>query len=309
MILVCTPNPSLDRTALIAGFAAGQIYRIGQPLELAGGKGFNVARVLHTLGEEVMVVGPLGGFVGEALLEQARDGGLNTETVAIAGGTRTCLSIVDRDLQQVTELYEEGPILTTSEWSAVADVVDRHLVDATLLMIAGSFPRGVPDDALRDLIERAGTHGVPAWVDGHGLQLTRALDRRPALVKVNRVEAEGVTGRPVVDLDSALAAAGDIRARGAAAAVVTLGDDGAAGVDDLGTPFAWAPPAIDAISAVGSGDAFFAGMAAGFVRGEALDAATRRGVAHGAANAVSLGAGIVDPAVAAELLPLVVRLV
>ncbi len=309
MILICTPNPSLDRTADVAGFALGRIFRVGPPLELAGGKGFNVARVLHTLGEEVVAVGPLGGRVGQAVLEKARSEGLVIDPVAITGQTRACLSIVERDTHRVTELYEEGPTLEPSEWDQVIDLVDRRLATAALLLVCGSVPTGVAEDALRNLVELAAGHGVPTWIDGRGPQLARALDRNPALVKVNREEAEGVTGMRVVDVGTALAAAAEIRSRGAAAAMVTLGGAGAAGVDELGVSFAWAAPTVDAISAVGSGDALFAGTAAGVVRGEMLAEAARRGVALGAANTVQIGAGILDLADVAQLLPRVVQLV
>ncbi len=308
MILVCTPNPSLDRTTVVARFAVGQIFRVGSTLELAGGKGFNVARVLHALGEDVLVVGPLGGRVGEAVLEQAGRDGLSVDPVSIAGQTRTCLSIVDRDSRQVTELYEEGPALEHSEWGRVADMIDRHLAGATLLLVCGSFPGGVADDALGDLVEAAGRYGVPAWVDCRGTQLARALARKPGLVKLNREEAEEVTGLAVVDVDDALAAAEAIRSRGAGAAVVTLGRDGAAGVDERGASFAWCPPAVDVLSAVGSGDALFAGMAAGAVGGKALAEATRTGVALGTANTLRIGAGLLNVTAAEALLPRDARL-
>ena len=64
MIVTVVPNPSLDKTVVIPGFAVGQLYRPAQVVTLAGGKGSNFARALHTLGQQSLVVGPIGGYTG-----------------------------------------------------------------------------------------------------------------------------------------------------------------------------------------------------------------------------------------------------
>ena len=63
-------------------------------------------------------------------------------------------------------------------------------------------------------------------------------------------------------------------------------------------------PRVEAVNAVGSGDSFNAGLLAG-ARWRALpiDTALRRGVAAGSANALALGAGMLDAAVARRLEP------
>jgi fructose-1-phosphate kinase PfkB-like protein len=81
---------------------------------------------------------------------------------------------------------------------------------------------------------------------------------------------------------------------GAQNAVITLGADGAIASD--GTHF-WRikPPAVKAVNSVGSGDAFTAGLAAALVDGAPLPDACRLGAACGAANALTLMAGELDP--------------
>ena len=50
-------------------------------------------------------------------------------------------------------------------------------------------------------------------------------------------------------------------------------------------------PRIEAVSAVGSGDAFLAGLACGILSGQPFPESLRLAVAAGSANALQLGAG------------------
>ena len=66
MILTVTLNMALDVTYHVERFERGHTTRVGEVARRAGGKGVNVARVLHELGHEVVVTGLAGGFTGEA---------------------------------------------------------------------------------------------------------------------------------------------------------------------------------------------------------------------------------------------------
>ena len=79
------------------------------------------------------------------------------------------------------------------------------------------------------------------------------------------------------------------------AAIVTLGSKGAIASDGRRVWRA-TTPAIKAISAVGSGDAFAAGLALGLSRGQTLAEAMKLASACGAANAMTALAGHLFPA-------------
>jgi fructose-1-phosphate kinase PfkB-like protein len=78
--------------------------------------------------------------------------------------------------------------------------------------------------------------------------------------------------------------------RGAQWAVITMGEQGAAVTD--GKQF-WKIPVIpvDVVSAIGSGDAFSAGLAAAIASGREIPDACRLGAACAAANTLIPGAG------------------
>ena len=302
MIVTFTPNPALDKTVVVPGFTLGQIVRTADVQILAGGKGFNVARSLRVLGADPLIVAPLAGHIGRLIDDLAQAEGLRCDHIWFDGETRTCLSIVDPTSGTVSEVYETGPVLPPAAWDRTLEVVCQHLVPGNLLTVSGGFPPGIPDDALKQISERAYEAGVPAMFDTYGQQLRRALVAHPRLVKCNAHEAGDLLARPVEGVEHALGAAADIRALGAQSVVITLGAAGAVGVDEHGEPFGWQAPKVLSISAVGSGDACFAGIVLGLAAGESLQEATHRGVAAGAANTLSIGAGLFERSRAEHLI-------
>jgi tagatose 6-phosphate kinase len=86
------------------------------------------------------------------------------------------------------------------------------------------------------------------------------------------------------------------------AIVVTLGADGAVAVDGTGAWRVRVPP-VPTRSAVGSGDAFSAGLMIGLVRAESLTQACALGAACGAANAMTDLAGHLSPEQVRRILP------
>lgn len=301
MIVALNANPSLDRTVLIPDFAAGTLSRVPRILSLAGGKAFNVARALRTLGVTSTVLAPLGEPMGNVVRQLARAEGLPCERIAIAGDTRTCLTIVDPTTRRLTEIYEAGPELRAGEWARIVDSLMAVAAGVRLAVVCGSFLPGAPSSGLRDIVERLTATGVPVAVDTYGVQLAQALAARPTLVKINAHEAAALVGRTADEPVAALAAAAEIQARGARSVVITLGARGAAGVDVGGQRFAWAAPRVSGLYTVGSGDSFLAGMVAALEEGQSLTDAARLGVAAGAANTEEMGAAVLARARVEEL--------
>jgi tagatose 6-phosphate kinase len=60
MIVTVTLNPALDLTYAVDALVPHGTHRVATVAERPGGKGLNVARVLHALGEPVLATGLLG---------------------------------------------------------------------------------------------------------------------------------------------------------------------------------------------------------------------------------------------------------
>ncbi|MCI0521984.1 MAG: PfkB family carbohydrate kinase, partial [Chloroflexi bacterium] len=73
-------------------------------------------------------------------------------------------------------------------------------------------------------------------------------------------------------------------------AVLTLGGQGAV-MAEAGGAWRAFPPQIEPLSAIGSGDAFLAGLLSALKRGESAPEALRCAAAAGAANALLPGSG------------------
>ena len=286
MIVCVAPNPSIDKLFEVERLVAGAIHRPRAFVQVAGGKGLNVARAAATLGAEVHVVAMLGGHAGRWIADELGALGITLTAVWCASETRSCLSVADAETASLTEFYESGLPVSSAEWTQFVGAVSELAAGASWTTFSGSLPPGAPQSGYEQLV--AGTNAAAD---------TRELcDARPALVKVNAAEAAQLIGVTAGTSTAASNAAHALRERvgGAGhAAVVTRGGEGAALVAPDGT--SW-HGSLDAVGPypVGSGDAFLGGLVVALDRGEAWPDALRVALGAGAANAEVPGTGRLD---------------
>lgn len=294
MLLAVTPNPALDRTLVIGGMRPGGVYRAERVLMAAGGKGLNVARAALALGQPLRVYGLLGGLMGQMVARLAAEEGFDCcWSWHSAGETRTCTLVVDPQAEDATALNEAGPLLQASDWQNLAESILAAAADAALITISGSLPAGIAPEALAALLQTLAAAGHRAMVDSSGPALQAALTAPLYGVKVNSAELGAALGRTISDVAQAARALDDMRQRGVALAVVTLGAQGALAASAEG--ICWArPPVLKIISSVGCGDSLLAGLTTGLLRGYPLSTALRLGVACGASDALTVGGGLLD---------------
>jgi 1-phosphofructokinase family hexose kinase len=159
------------------------------------------------------------------------------------------------------------------------------------LTLSGSLPPGVPRDFYADLIGMAHAARVPVLLDSSGEFLRYGIVRKPTLVKPNRAEVQELLGRELNTRAEFADAARELAARYDTRAVISLGAEGAVAAEAKNVWHARAPQ-LDVQSAVGSGDAMLGGMAYALTLQLPFAEMVRYGVAAGAANALTLGAGV-----------------
>ncbi|HTJ39631.1 MAG TPA: PfkB family carbohydrate kinase [Dactylosporangium sp.] len=186
MILTVTLNPALDLTYAVDELRPHATHRVRAVHERPGGKGLNVASVLHSQGEPVLATGLLGGSVGAAVQSLVDAAGLPSAFVPIAGETRRTVTIAHGG--DATGLWEPGPFVTAAEWSAFLSCYGSLLSRASVVTLSGSLPRGVPADAYAALILAARARGVPCVLDASGEALRLGLAAGPDLIKPNAAE-------------------------------------------------------------------------------------------------------------------------
>jgi 1-phosphofructokinase family hexose kinase len=304
---VISTAPAVDRTHLVRELRPGTIHRPATVLARPGGKGFNVAHVLHTLGAEVTVAAPLAGASGRWQAEQAGAHGLDVRPTWIPGELRTCLSVFAEADASLTEFYEPPLPVAQADWDRfVADaLVAMASADPELVAVSGKLPAGLAPDGLARLVAGLVAQGrfVALDADGHGFGEAAAALPPDALLKVNAGEAAAWLGLTADTADTADAAdtadMGDTLVRAAKDAtragtvVVTMGRDGARAIGTDGAVWRLGTAPVSGHFPVGSGDAFLAGMLAARAVGAGLVSQLRLGAGAAAANTEQPGAGIV----------------
>jgi tagatose 6-phosphate kinase len=301
MILVVCLNPALDITHHVESVDWAGVNRPTAVYARPGGKGTNVARNLHSFGIDVLLTGLAGGTTGNAVGAGLRRLGVPAAFAPAGGETRRTFTVVDASAAAgrgaVALFNEPGPQVSAAEFKRFRADYDAALAGASVVVLSGSLPPGLPSAAYAELIEAALAAGVPAVLDTSGEPLRDGVAAGPAIVKPNIDELAALAGTSLrtpdgaADLSAVTSAAAGLRAAGARAVVVSLGADGLLAVTDEGCWHA-RPPAVTGGNATGAGDAATAALAHGLLLG--------RPWPERLAHAAALGAAAVAAPVAGE---------
>jgi tagatose 6-phosphate kinase len=294
-ILVVTLNPALDLTYELPRVDWAGVNRPVSVRSRPGGKGINVARTLHALGADVLVLGLAGELTGQAVRSALAGTGVPGAFTEIAGETRRTLAVIDRDRGQTALFNEPGPHVSPAEYTAFRARYQAELAASTAVVLTGSLPPGLPAGSYAELTGIAAGADVPAVLDAEGEPLLRGLAANPAVVKPNLAELSGAVGRRLTGADDAgraavAAAALELREAGAQAVVVSLGAGGLLAVTGDGVWQAVHPGAV-AANPTGAGDAVVAGLTHRLVLGHPWAERLRHAVALGSAAAAAPAAG------------------
>jgi len=292
MILTVTLNTSIDKVYVVENFRIGDIIRVKEATYTPGGKGLNVAKVLSTLGKEVLATGLAGGFSGRFIESELGKLGIPHKFIKVNGETRSCINIIDENSCIQTELLEPGPWISLDELSQFIELFETLVQNSDVVTLSGSLPRGLHDDTYKVLISIAKEKGKKVILDTSGMALKEGLSVFPTVIKPNIKEAEGVLGKRVESISEAAAAAKELTALGAGMAAVSMGAEGVVVADSsTGRIYHAKPPRIFPVNTVGCGDAMVAGFAAALQRGYDLEATIRMGIAVSAAAALTTETG------------------
>jgi 1-phosphofructokinase family hexose kinase len=288
MIVTLTLNPAIDQTMVLPRFVAGDTLRVKSSRFDPGGKGINVSRVINELGGKSVAMGFAPGGLGRYIEHTLEAQGIECDFVHTKGETRTNITILDESRHTHTILSVPGPPTDPVYLKQLRAKLDERLQPGDWLVLAGSIPPPLDGSVYVDIINRASSRGVHTVLDADGEALAAGATARPEIVKGNRRELERLLGRHLDDETSTLRAAREVHDSGVSCVVVTRGREGAvASTDD--EYLRGVAPRVRAVSAVGSGDAFLAGVVLTLSRGGAMEDALRLGIAAGTASVLNPG--------------------
>lgn len=291
-ILTVTLNPALDVTVRVSHLVLGEVNRSQSSVTHAAGKGVNVAQVLADLGHTLTVSGFLGEdnpHAFEALFEHR---GFVDAFIRVPGETRSNIKLAEDD-GRVTDLNGPGPLVSELAQQALLDKLDQIGASHDAVVVAGSLPRGVSAQWLRELLLRLKAMGLKVVFDSSGEALKEGLSAGPWLIKPNTEELSDALGCDVSDLAAQVGAATQLLAKGIEHVVIS---DGAQGVNWFSRRAALhaQPPKVRVASTVGAGDSLLAGMLHGLISGHRPEQTLCTATAIAAMAVTQIGFGISD---------------
>jgi pseudouridine kinase len=242
-----------------------------------GGVARNVAENLARLGQTVRLISAVGDDeFGRRLLRETRAAGVNVDAfqcipggttasyVALSGPDGTLRAAVNdmRVIDQLSPAWFEAHRATLT--AATVLVLDCNLSGDALGWLMKNAPRA---SVFVDATSAAKCGRLRPWLNKiHSL-------------KLNRLEAEALTGRPVKNLSDAQAAAAVLQAAGVHELVISLGGQGVFWCDQEGGCGLQAVRKIQVVNTNGAGDALLAGLVYGHMRRMTLTQAIEWGAA------------------------------
>jgi 1-phosphofructokinase family hexose kinase len=259
MIFTVTFNPALDKEYTVPRLEFNEVLRANTVRVNYGGKGFNVSRMLISLGVNNTALGFIGGETGRIIQDGLLAGGIETAFTEIAGEARTNVSIVSNADQSHIKVNEPGPTISVDEIPRLMEQVELKVRAGDWWVLAGSLPPGIADDIYAQIICRVQQGGAFAVLDTSGPPLQAGIRAKLCLIKPNIKEVSQLINKEVKSLSDMQAALPDLHALVAGMVAISAGKQGALlsnGQDH------WFKRAVEIQESnpIGAGDAMVAGL-------------------------------------------------
>ena len=282
MILTITANPTVDRVYFVDNFQMGEVHRPERMVCSAGGKGLNVARVAHILGEKTVAMGFVGGFNGEYIKSELNKQGVETEFTQVGGETRICVNISDKNGLS-GEILEKGPVVDKKHLDEFLASFANSIENYDIICASGSLPQGVGSSFYCEIIRIAKEYKKRAIIDASGKVLEDVIKAQPFMIKPNRYELSLLMKKEIQSVEDVKEALIYLYNSKVELPLITLGKDGAMAYID-GAFYKFNSPDVKVKNTVGSGDSTVAGIATGLRRGMNTIDSIKLGMASGTAN-------------------------
>src|SRR5574339_98025 len=284
MIYTLTLNPAIDRELTVAEVQFDSVLSAVKARVDFGGKGFNVSRLLKSMGMPSTALGFIGGRTGERLRLGLQALDIATDFVSISGETRTNISIVTEKHDHYIKVNEKGPLVDEPKQRELLDKIASIAGPGDWWVLAGSLPPGVPDSFYAQIIAILNERKAVTILDTTGESLRLGCEAKPFLIKPNAEETHKLTGLPVETTAQIILAAKELLTLGAQNVVISMGKKGAL-LQTADESWLVHSPKIQEKNPIGAGDSMVGGLVWALAQGCSLKEALGWGAASGAATA------------------------
>jgi len=288
MIYTLTLNPAIDRELTVAEVQFDAVLSALKSQVDFGGKGFNVSRLLRSMGMPSTALGFIGGRTGDRLKHGLQALDIGTDFVSIASETRTNISIVTERHDHYIKVNEKGPLVDEPKQRELLDKIASIAAAGDWWVLAGSLPPGVPDAFYAQIIAILNEHQAISILDTTGESLRQGCEAKPFLVKPNAEETQKLTRLPVDTIAEIAVAATELRKMGAQNVIISMGKKGAL-LQTADGSWLINSPKIKEKNPIGAGDSMVGGLVWALSQGYALKESLGWGAASGAATASMSG--------------------
>jgi len=227
----------------------------------AGGTARNIAAMLAHRGEDVSLITAVGNDpFGGILRDSCRNIGINTDAWIVKNNTSTGINLITQENNG--ELHTSFGAVTAPESIRTADITKhKELIRNADLLI---LDLNLTEKILAVILELR--EGSPVMVDSVSVNKVKRADGlldKIDIMKLNRVEAERLTGITLETKERVKQAAYNLINRGVKRVFITLGMAGVCAAENNSAIFVPALP-IAVKNKAGAGDAFSTGLAVKF---------------------------------------------
>ena len=291
MIYTLTLNPAIDRELTVDKVEYDKVLTAVEARVDLGGKGFNVSRMLMSLGTPSVAVGFVGGNTGRRLESGLRALGIDSDFVWVDTETRTNISIVTKLHDHYIKVNEKGPLVNEDKQAELLEKIESIAQAGDWWVLAGSLPPGIDESFYARIIRVLTDRQATTILDTIGEALRLGCQEKPFLIKPNGEEAQALTNLPVDTPEQIATAAAELRTMGAQNVVISLGKSGAL-LQTAEATWMVNPPVVKEKNPIGAGDSMVGGLVWALAQDMPLEEALSWGVASGAAAASLSGTDV-----------------
>lgn len=267
MIYALSLNPCVDKTLSIPYMDFDNPNRVTLERTDVGGKGVNVARVIHALHED----GTLMGFDydGNPVSSAMEKEGVPCLLLPVPGSLRVNLKIRETEKGRTVEINEKGPVHEAALLESMQETLLARCDATTFVSLSGSLPNGAPKELYATLLKALKEKGCFVAVDCDGEAMEAALKEGPSLIKPNLPEFLALTGTSDPSLPSLRKECLRLHERGVGMICLSLGPDGA--LLSTGKEACFCPAAdVPVLGTQGAGDSMLGALLLALHRGDSL---------------------------------------
>ncbi len=286
MIYTVTLNPSLDYFLDVDNYQLDKINRSYNEEFIIGGKGLNMSIVLTRLNVDNTALGYIAGFTGKYLLDELAKQNINHDFIELDDGM-TRINIKVRSGVE-TDINAQGPVVSDDVFARLLKQIEV-LDENDILILGGSIPLGISQDAYDIILDLATKNNVLCVIDTTGKKLINALKYRPFLIKPNVQEVEESLQVKVNCVEDIITYAKQLQTLGAQNVLVSRGKYGSLLLTQDGEIIEMGVADGEVLSSIGAGDSMIAGFMAKYLETKDFKDALIFGTACGGATAFTKG--------------------